>query len=98
MRGKILDKELTKSALTSVARLHAASILAEAKFKKPFNELYPDTFKEMTFMGFGKNHGWCMSGVNAAVVVAKSLGLDSSKITMLYEELLRTIKAQVSKA
>lgn len=96
MRGKILDKELMKSALMTVARLHASSILAEARLGKRLNKIFPNAFAEIIFVRSGKCFNWCTSGVNSAIAVANSLGLDSSKIPFLYEQFLKLTEAKVS--
>lgn len=80
VRDKLFNKELIVSGLTSLARLHASSLLAEARLGKSFKKLYPRAFVENAFSETGKTKIWFDVSVNAVVAIAKHLGLDSSLV------------------
>ena len=86
MRNKLFTKELVVSGLTSIARLHASSLLAEARLGVSLKEMYPDAFAENAFCPTGKTRAWFDVGVNAIVAVAKQLGLDASLIPKACDE------------
>lgn len=54
LRNKLFNKELIVSSLTSIAKLHACSLLAEARLGKSLKELYPQAFIENAFSETGK--------------------------------------------
>ncbi|XP_058803291.1 uncharacterized protein LOC131671109 [Phymastichus coffea] len=86
-RPHMFDEETTRSALRTVARLHASSILAETRLERSLYELYPNAFVDMNFTGHGKNESWYLAAVNAVIKVADNLGLNSSKITAVFDRL-----------
>lgn len=95
MGPRLFDKEMTKSALKTLAHLHASSILTEARLGKSLYELYPNAFREMAYAGTGKNEVWVEVGKDAAVAVADSLGLNSSKIPAMFTRVVKTARDQV---
>lgn len=77
---KIFDKELMIAALTSIAHLHAASIIAEERLKQPFNKIFPDAFEDKPFDCSVKRLQWFQTAVNFTVFLANKLGLKSENI------------------
>ncbi|OXU27220.1 hypothetical protein TSAR_007046 [Trichomalopsis sarcophagae] len=67
MSPRLFNEEITRSAIKTLARFHASSILTEARLGKSLYELYPDAFREMGFAGVGKNQDWVMAGKDTAV-------------------------------
>lgn len=92
MRGPTFDHETMRSAIKAIALFHASTILAEKRLGKTFYSMYPDFFKEMIFTGDGKMNDWCIAGIEAAKVVANSLGLKATNFHELYERVLKDVK------
>ncbi|KAI4488073.1 hypothetical protein M0804_004921 [Polistes exclamans] len=98
MRSKLFDEELVTSALTTIARMHAASLMAEYRLGMPFNKLFPKAFEETGFFMMGQRKNWFDTGVNAGIQIAKYLGLDSSWIPKVALKVLETIKSSTKKS
>ncbi|XP_054008715.1 uncharacterized protein LOC128892369 [Hylaeus anthracinus] len=96
-RNKLFTKELIVSGLTSIARLHASSLAAEARLGKTFKEMYPDAFAETCFPRTGKLRTWFEVGINANVAVAEYLGLDGTLIPKVCEEIYPAIETSSTK-
>ncbi|XP_020708191.1 uncharacterized protein LOC105686686 [Athalia rosae] len=92
MREKLFDEESINAALAALARMHAASIGAEARLGKPLNELFPEAFQETGFQEYGKQFMWYTAGVKVAVAVAEQLGLDPSLIPKTCQEVFEANK------
>lgn len=98
MRDKhSFNKELVVSALNSIARIHASSLLAEARLGVSFKELYPDAFVENSFAMTGKTRQWFDAGINAIVAVAEQLGLDASRLPKACEEVFAGLEMSPTK-
>lgn len=95
VRGPIFDEATTKSAVQSVARLHASSILSEARLEQSLCELYPKAFRETIFTGDGKNQQWFLATIDLCIAIANSLGLNSSKIAAAFDRLQQIIAEEV---
>lgn len=98
MRSKLFNEELTIAALTTIARMHAASLMAEERLAMPLNEIYPNAFDEKGFIWTGQTKEWIDAGVKAAVEIAKNLGLDSSLIPMASPKIMDAIRASAKKS
>ncbi|KAK2582530.1 hypothetical protein KPH14_004824 [Odynerus spinipes] len=98
MRSKLFNGELVTAALTTIAQMHAASLIAENHLAKPFNKLYPRAFEEKAFNLIGKTGEWFNAGVNAAVEVARYLGLDPSSIPSVSLKVQDAVKASTKKS
>lgn len=92
LRNKLFNKELIVSSLTTIAKLHACSLLAEARLGKSLKELYPQAFVENAFSETGKTSEWFDVSVNAIVAVAKHLNLDASLIPKTCKEVYAALK------
>ncbi|XP_003708111.2 uncharacterized protein LOC100876107 [Megachile rotundata] len=86
LRDKLFDKESVVSGLTAIAKLHACSLLAEARLGTSLKKLYPAAFVENAFSHTGKTRTWFDVSVKAIVAVAKHLGLDESLLPKACEE------------
>ncbi|KAG7202076.1 hypothetical protein KM043_004750 [Ampulex compressa] len=93
MRGKFFGKELVLAGLSTIARFHAASLLAEGRLGNSFVGLYPEIFEQKYF-----TRDWFNAGVDTAMAIADELGLDSTAIPLACEQLFRAIKPSSSKA
>lgn len=80
MRDKLFDETLVRAGLGVIARLHAASLLAEWRLGVAFNQLYPDAFVERAFVREGMTKMWLEAGVDAVVAVAEHLGHDPDPV------------------
>lgn len=85
------DGILLKSALSSLAKLHAASILAENRLGKSFVEIYSDTFEEWLFTKTGKMFEWFESSINLLVTIAKSLELDDQHVPAICNKIFELL-------
>ncbi|XP_020282740.1 uncharacterized protein LOC109854259 [Pseudomyrmex gracilis] len=79
-RDKLFDKTLVRAGLSAIARLHAASLMAETRLGMPLNRLYPDAFVERAFQHDGMTRVWMQAGVDVAAAIAEHLGLDSDLV------------------
>ncbi|KMQ91529.1 putative kinase-like protein [Lasius niger] len=75
-RNKLFDETLVRAGLSALARLHAASLLAETRLDVPLNRLYPDTFVEKGFTRDETTRRWLEAGFDVAAVVAERQGHD----------------------
>ncbi|XP_016837379.1 uncharacterized protein LOC100677982 [Nasonia vitripennis] len=57
LKTKCFEGPTLKAAVKTMARLHAASILAEHRLGKPLGELYPDATREQMFSEHMAKHG-----------------------------------------
>ncbi|CAK9823138.1 hypothetical protein ANTRET_LOCUS1538 [Anthophora retusa] len=97
LRDKLFDKELIVSGLTSLARLHASSLLAEAQLGKSLRKMYPRAFVENAFLQTGKTRTWFNVSVNAIVAIAEHIGLDASSVREACEEVFPAMKMSSTK-
>ncbi|XP_076755527.1 uncharacterized protein LOC143426176 [Xylocopa sonorina] len=97
IRDKLFNKELMVSALTTIARLHASSLLAEARLGKTLKKMYPHAFVENAFSHAGKTRMWFDVSVNAIVAVAEHLGLDARLVPKACEEIFQAIEMSSTK-
>lgn len=86
MRGKLLNKMLVRAGLSAIARLHAASLMAEARLDSPFNRLYSETFLSRNFHYNQQTLEWFLAGVNVAAAIAERLGYNSDLIRVACEQ------------
>ncbi|XP_043482957.1 uncharacterized protein LOC122511642 [Leptopilina heterotoma] len=77
---KIFDRELMIAALTSIANLHAASIIAEDRLKQKFNIIFPEAFEENPFDNSVKRLQWFETAVDFTIFLADKLGLKTENI------------------
>lgn len=88
--SKGLSAEQLETAITSVARFHACSMIMQAHQPKALTR----RFKEKTYLD--DDHGfawkWLQAGVRLAESVAEDLGLDSQRLSLAYEMMLRQIQ------
>ncbi|XP_046427243.1 uncharacterized protein LOC124305789 isoform X1 [Neodiprion virginianus] len=92
MREKLFDEESINAALSALARMHAASLGAEARLGKPLIEIFPEAFQETGIQEYGKQLMWFKAGVKVAVAVAEQLGLDASQIPEACQEVFEANK------
>lgn len=97
MRDKLFDKTLVRAGLSAIARLHAASLLAEARLGMPFNQLYPDAFVERAFVHEGMTREWFETGVDVAAAVAERLGHNSNLLRLACEHVYYAMKPSSTK-
>ncbi|XP_043254566.1 uncharacterized protein LOC122398592 [Colletes gigas] len=97
MKNKLFTKELTVSGLTTIARMHASSLLAEARLGKTFKEMYPHAFVESSFCHTGKLRRWFDVGIETIVAVAEHLGLDASLIPTTCKEVYHAVEMSPTK-
>lgn len=98
IRDKLFDKTLVRAGLSALARMHAASLLAETRLGTSFNRLYPDTFVERAFNHEGMTRQWFESGVDVAAVVAERLGYDPDLVRSVCEQVYHAMKPSCTKA
>lgn len=97
LRNMLFDKELIVSSLTSIARMHASSLLVEARLGKSLKKIYPHAFVENAFSETGKTRMWFEVSVNAIVAVAEHLGLDASLVPKACEEVYAALEMSATK-
>lgn len=97
MRDKLFDETLVRAGLSTLARLHAASLLAEERLGMPFNQLHPEVFVERTFTSEGMVRSWFDAGVDVAAVVAEHLGYDSDLVRLACKEVYHAMKPSRTK-
>ncbi|XP_032457906.1 uncharacterized protein LOC116738457 [Nasonia vitripennis] len=56
MSNLILDEAAVKAAASTLARFHAASVVAEKRLKKSFHEMYPGLFVQMVSRCHRRRH------------------------------------------
>ncbi|RLU25036.1 hypothetical protein DMN91_003128 [Ooceraea biroi] len=98
MRDKLFDETLVRAGLSAIARLHAASLLAEWHLGVPFNQLYPDAFEERAFVHKGMTRVWFEAGVDAAAAVAEHLGRDPDLVRSACEQVYHAMRPSCTKA
>ncbi|XP_014236829.1 uncharacterized protein LOC106659049 [Trichogramma pretiosum] len=76
LKGMSLCETYMKSALKTLALMHASAMIAEKKLGQSFLEVYPEIFQEAVWTKQTKFYDWYRYGVDAAVSVAKKFGLD----------------------
>lgn len=97
IRNKLFDKTLVRAGLSALARLHAASLLAETRLGTSLNRLYPDVFEEKAFVHEEMKRKWFISGVNVAAAVAERLGYDPDLIRSTCEQVYHVIRPSRTK-
>lgn len=76
LKEKFLDVSSLKAALSSIAKLHGASLLTEKRLGKSFLELYPESIREIVFTRDGPFAHGIGLGIDTATKIAKNLGLN----------------------
>lgn len=98
MPNMTFDANTLESALASLARFHAASIIAEKRLGKSFYEIYPGMFKESIFDSSNETmKSWFVTGTNFIVALAKSLGLDHTGVRDCVERIFELVKSSPTK-
>ncbi|XP_018353409.1 PREDICTED: uncharacterized protein LOC108755101 [Trachymyrmex septentrionalis] len=97
IRDKLFDKSLICAGLSALARMHAASLLAETRLGTSLNRLYPDAFVERGYAHEGMTREWMQSNIDVAAVVAEHLGYDPNLIRSVCEEIYHSIKPSCTK-
>ncbi|KYN04803.1 PREDICTED: uncharacterized protein LOC108772202 [Cyphomyrmex costatus] len=97
IRDKLFDISLVRAGLSALARMHAASLLAETRLGTYFNRLYPDAFVERGFVHEGMTREWIQSGIDVAAIVAERLGYDPDLIRSVCEEVYQIVKPSCTK-
>lgn len=97
MRGKLLTLEETVSALGAIARMHAASILAERKLNRLLCDAFPRAFSLFSYYTDNPRTRWFKTGIDLLVFLAEYLGLDSSKVKDCCETWISSIKPSKTK-
>ncbi|XP_011870472.1 PREDICTED: uncharacterized protein LOC105563468 [Vollenhovia emeryi] len=98
MRDKLFDKTLVRAGLSALARLHAASLLAETRLGTALNRLHPEAFAEKAFVHEGMTWQWFQSGIDTAAVVAERLGHNPELIRSACEQVYHAVKPSRTKA
>ncbi|KAL6257882.1 hypothetical protein P5V15_011481 [Pogonomyrmex californicus] len=98
MRDKLFDETLVRAGLSALARMHAASLLAETRLGVPLNQLYPEAFVERAFNREGMTRQWFDSGIDIAASLAESLGYDPDPIRSTCEQIYHALKPSRTKA
>ncbi|XP_003426208.1 uncharacterized protein LOC100116280 [Nasonia vitripennis] len=76
----ILNETAVKAAASTVARFHAASVVAEKRLKKSFHEMHPAIFLDWQYNRDSVYYKWILVGIDAIIGVAETLNLDASKV------------------
>ncbi|KAL0113942.1 hypothetical protein PUN28_011341 [Cardiocondyla obscurior] len=97
MRDKLFNETLVRAGLSALARIHAASLLAETRLGLPLNQLYPDAFIERAFNHKGKTQEWLQSGIDVAAVIADRLGYDPNLVRSVCEQVYHITKPSRTK-
>ncbi|XP_012215176.1 uncharacterized protein [Linepithema humile] len=97
IRDKLFDETLVRAGLSALARMHAASLLAEERLGVPLNRLYPEAFVERAFSHDGMTRLWFEAGVDVAATVAGRLGYDSDLVRSACEEVYHAMKPSCTK-
>ncbi|NP_001162025.1 juvenile hormone inducible-like protein [Nasonia vitripennis] len=84
---KILDEPCVRAALSSYAKLHAASILAERRIGKSWIDLYPELLEEVLFVCKGMSYKWINTGVDINVAIAEKLGFDHKSVSAMFSQI-----------
>ncbi|XP_015431448.1 PREDICTED: uncharacterized protein LOC107187789 [Dufourea novaeangliae] len=95
--NKVFTKERVVAGLTTLARLHASSLLTEARLGVSLKKLYPHGFVENSFSQTGKCRQWFSVGIDAIVGVAEHIGLDASLLPNICEEVFSGIETSATK-
>lgn len=94
LKSGILDTRHLKSALTGLAKLHASSVLAEARLGKTFSELYPRIMEESLFTKKTRMIEWITRGIESSVAIARKCGYtDVELIPEVCNELFEAVSA-----
>ncbi|XP_058795068.1 uncharacterized protein LOC131666426 [Phymastichus coffea] len=88
---RLLDVASLEAALSSLAKMHAASMLAEKRLGKSFLDMYPDLMEEILFSRTKLFAMWNKCGIDVLTNIAKYLGLDDEVVpkvcNLIYEKL-----------
>jgi len=98
MQDKLFNETLVRAGLSAIARLHAASLLAEWRLGMPFNQLYPDAFVERAFVHKGMTRMWFEAGMDVVATVARHLGHDPDLVRSACEQVYHAIRPSCTKA
>ncbi|XP_011266195.2 uncharacterized protein LOC105257334 [Camponotus floridanus] len=96
-RNKLFDETLVRAGLRSIARLHAASLLAETRLDVPFNQLHPDAFIETNFARNEHTREWLEIGFNVIVSIAENHRYDPHLIRAACEWIYDITKPSCAK-
>ncbi|XP_011162486.1 uncharacterized protein LOC105197696 [Solenopsis invicta] len=97
IRNKLFDKTLVRAGLSALARMHAASLLAEARLGTSLNQLYSDAFVEAAFVSEGMTREWFESGIGVAAAVAEHLGHNPDLVRSTCEQVYHAMKPSRTK-
>lgn len=86
-RNKLFDETLVRAGLSALARLHAASLLAEARLDVSLDRFLPDTFAEKAFVRDEMTRKWMEMGFDVAAAVAERHGHDPHLVRVACERI-----------
>ncbi|XP_008209378.1 uncharacterized protein LOC100679888 [Nasonia vitripennis] len=93
----ILDEQSLKSALSSLARFHASSQLAEKRLGKSLKEVFPSAFGEKVYNNGNKFGQSTSCGYETITLMAEKLGLNSGLVSRIHEKASKLVKPAVGK-
>ncbi|XP_025262867.1 uncharacterized protein LOC105257333 [Camponotus floridanus] len=96
-RNKLFDETLVRAGLSTIARLHAASLLAETRLDVPFNQLHPDAFTEICYARDENRRKWLEIGFNVAVSIAENHGYDPHLVRAACERIYDIVNLSCTK-
>ncbi|XP_066602585.1 uncharacterized protein [Prorops nasuta] len=98
IRSKLFDKPLVIAALSSIARMHGASLIAEGRIGQPLNKHFLNQIQETGFLPIGDTKLWFDTGVKTIVAIANLLNLDSMRIPEACDQIYFAIRPSAVKS
>ncbi|KAJ8673811.1 hypothetical protein QAD02_005073 [Eretmocerus hayati] len=92
-----LNGTLVRSALSSLARFHASSILVQMRLGPSFKSLYSNAIEEKVYTNLQKFRQINLVGYETVALMAGKLGLDSSLVQKVFDRAYENMKPEEGK-
>jgi hypothetical protein len=91
--NSIYDPETLGAAVSTLARFHAASFVAEGKLGERLDRAYPEAFREKIFTDVGKAGRSTRLGFDTLELLAERFGLDVAEVPKISGRIHELVKA-----
>lgn len=93
-KHNLLDEPSLKSALSTLARFHASSLITEARLGKTLKQAYPEAFEEKMYTNLNRFGKATIVGFDTISIMAERFGLDSSLVPKMYDRIYWAVRAK----
>ena len=88
-----LTEQQLKCTISTLARFHASSIIAESRLGTTFKDLHPDAFEEKMYTNMNRFGKVTVVGYEIINMMAEDFGMDPSLVPKIYNRVYKLVRA-----